>query len=625
VRRSVSHIAPGPSRWATRRHAVAAFAVLLSVPLWVDALVHPPEPLVAGLEQPTDGECAGGWRLEDGTCTHGSHSEQAPRTAPASTAEMQRLAAASREFTCDGDGTSGRRVEVLYAHAPDRPNRYRDVVGGIRAIVADVQFEFADSAEVHGSLAPLMPRFVHSRPQGGDCRPVVADVTLPSAGDDDSFAATIQALTGMGYDDPSRRYLVMMDSSAGCGVGQYWDDDTADPTANRNNRVLQPLFSRIDAPCWDWAETHELVHNLGGVQDSAPNATGFGHCNDEYDLLCYDDGGPSVALRVTSACGSRDPWDRRLDCNGDDYFNPNPRPGSYLDLHWNVADSAWLFTPATIQPAVVVAPVVRVTAATLDPQGLLAVAGTLDQPGEAVTSVEVARGDGTLLGAATPAPSGAWSLEVPVASPPAQVHVTAVDGVGTRSQTVVAPVEQAETVVVSGRFLDDDDSPFEVEIERLAELGITAGCNPPTNDRYCPSTQVTRGQLAAFLVRALELPAGTRSFQDTVGGLFEDDVAALAEAGVTAGCNPPANDRFCPGDVVTRGQMAAFVVRALELPAGSTGFVDTAGGIFADAASALAAADITRGCNPPANDRYCPSQVVTRGQMAAFLVRALDG
>jgi len=34
-------------------------------------------------------------------------------------------------------------------------------------------------------------------------------------------------------------------------------------------------------------------------------------------------------------------------------------------------------------------------------------------------------------------------------------------------------------------------------------------------------------------------------------------------AGITAGCDPPVNDRFCPDDVVTRGQMAAFLHRAL--------------------------------------------------------------
>ena len=45
---------------------------------------------------------------------------------------------------------------------------------------------------------------------------------------------------------------------------------------------------------------------------------------------------------------------------------------------------------------------------------------------------------------------------------------------------------------------------------------------------------------------------------------FHDDIAWLADAGVTRGCNPPDNTRFCPSDNVTRGQMAAFLHRLAE-------------------------------------------------------------
>ncbi len=42
---------------------------------------------------------------------------------------------------------------------------------------------------------------------------------------------------------------------------------------------------------------------------------------------------------------------------------------------------------------------------------------------------------------------------------------------------------------------------------------------------------------------------------------FHDDITWLADVGVTKGCNPPTNDLFCPGDNVTREQMAAFMRR----------------------------------------------------------------
>lgn len=42
---------------------------------------------------------------------------------------------------------------------------------------------------------------------------------------------------------------------------------------------------------------------------------------------------------------------------------------------------------------------------------------------------------------------------------------------------------------------------------------------------------------------------------------FHSSIAWLAETGITRGCNPPANDEFCPDDPVTRGQMATFLER----------------------------------------------------------------
>ena len=70
--------------------------------------------------------------------------------------------------------------------------------------------------------------------------------------------------------------------------------------------------------------------------------------------------------------------------------------------------------------------------------------------------------------------------------------------------------------------------------------------------------------MAAFLSRALGyVDPGGDSFTDDDDSVFESPIEALAAAGVTRGCNPPANDRFCPGTSVTRGQMAAFLHRAL--------------------------------------------------------------
>ena len=165
---------------------------------------------------------------------------------------------------------------------------------------------------------------------------------------------------------------------------------------------------------------------------------------------------------------------------------------------------------------------------------------------------------------------------------------------------------------------------FGSDITWLATAGITRGCNPPTNDLFCPDLATTRGQMATFLQRALNLPASEDTpFVDISESVHRRDIAAAAAAGITRGCNPPANDRFCPHEPVTRAQMAAFLVRALQLgDAESDPFVDDDGSVFEDDIAAIATARITRGCNPPANDRFCPHEPVTRAQMAAFLQRA---
>jgi subtilisin family serine protease len=179
-------------------------------------------------------------------------------------------------------------------------------------------------------------------------------------------------------------------------------------------------------------------------------------------------------------------------------------------------------------------------------------------------------------------------------------------------------------VWVGTDFIDTRTSIFRTDIAWLSATGVTRGCNPPVNDLYCPDRSLSRGEMAAFISRFADLPAtGADFFVDDEGSIFENDINRLAAARITRGCNPPLNDRFCPDDLITRAQIAAFLVRMLDLPAtGSDFFVDDEGSIFEDDINRLAAARITRGCNPPLNDRFCPDDLVTRAQVAAFFRRA---
>jgi hypothetical protein len=177
----------------------------------------------------------------------------------------------------------------------------------------------------------------------------------------------------------------------------------------------------------------------------------------------------------------------------------------------------------------------------------------------------------------------------------------------------------------AGAFLDDDGSVHEPNINAIKAAGITNGCNPPANTLFCPTRSLTRAELASLFVRAFELPpAPSSGFQDIAASVHEQNIDALASAGITKGCNPPANTLFCPDLVTTRAEMASFLVRTLSLPpAPDQPFVDVAGTIHRDNIAALAFAGITKGCNPPTNDRYCPGDSVSREQIASFVTRAL--
>ena len=108
--------------------------------------------------------------------------------------------------------------------------------------------------------------------------------------------------------------------------------------------------------------------------------------------------------------------------------------------------------------------------------------------------------------------------------------------------------------------------------------------------------------------------------------LFHDAVNTVARNGVTAGCG---GGNYCPGDSVTRAQMAVFLLKsklgAAHVPPPATGnvFLDVPQGSFAaDWIEELASLGVTGGCG---GSNYCPASPVTRAQMAVFLLKTLLG
>ncbi len=155
--------------------------------------------------------------------------------------------------------------------------------------------------------------------------------------------------------------------------------------------------------------------------------------------------------------------------------------------------------------------------------------------------------------------------------------------------------------------------------------GLTAGYGDGT---YRPGDDVTRGQMATFLVRLLAaaghpLAAAPNPFVDTLSSGHATDIAKLAAVGIASGVSA---DHFAPGAPVSRAQMASFLVRTVTflggapLTIGPVPFSDIDGSVHHDAIAAAAGAGIASGVG---SDRFAPDEHVNRAQMATFLVRTL--
>ncbi|WP_307798434.1 RICIN domain-containing protein [Actinoplanes flavus] len=232
------------------------------------------------------------------------------------------------DVACAGDGRTGKRVQLLYLHESGSASRYPKFLNSFRTWAAGVDAIYDASAGETGGSRHI--RYVTTP----ECRADVAEVELPD-GSLRTFTATIDALRGLGYNRTDRKYLMFADTNLYCGISTYVND-TRSGRGNRNNGG--PSYARVDSGCWSAAmAAHQLTRSLGAVLTDSPNATGAGGCLDEYDLLCGQD---RTGKPVKNVCPKKN--EIRLDCGHDDYFSTDPKPGSYLDEHWNVALSEFL-------------------------------------------------------------------------------------------------------------------------------------------------------------------------------------------------------------------------------------------------------------------------------------------
>jgi hypothetical protein len=241
-------------------------------------------------------------------------------------------------------------IKVVYAFAADQPDRSAAWTDSLQGDVSRIEQFLALQSGGRRAL-----RF----DMGTNCGSQYVDVqvvALPQArsyylDDFDRIADDVHAVVAS--TPGPRNVFVLADglsSSSVYGIGEVYPNADQSGAGNIHNAGgltgIMFVTPGTSPNASGWQPTvmlHEITHNLGGVQSTAPHETSFAHCTDGQDIMCYADGSPEGAAYNPNVC----PYisgalAQTYDCGRDDYYDPAPAPGSYLATHWNVYNSAFM-------------------------------------------------------------------------------------------------------------------------------------------------------------------------------------------------------------------------------------------------------------------------------------------
>jgi len=227
---------------------------------------------------------------------------------------------------------------------------------------------------------------------------------------------------------------------------------------------------------------------------------------------------------------------------------------------------------------------------------------------------------------ATVSVGGQPATNVNVTGPTQITATTPALPAGSLNNVVVTNPSGSGGTLVNGFVADFADVPnsqqFYFHITKLVANAITVGCGTGI---YCPQNSVTRQQMAVFLLKSKNglcyvPPPCVGTFPDVpCSSNFAPWIEALAAAGITGGCG---GGNYCPTNVVTRQQMAVFLLKTKH---GSSYVPPPCSGDFPDVPCPSQFADWIEQLAAESitggcgGGNYCPLQAVRRDQMAAFL------
>ena len=227
------------------------------------------------------------------------------------------------------DLTSLPTVHAIYLYPLDGVNRFSQFAAMFQA----------DARQATGLIASLYGRGVRFDERlGADSVSRYLDITVLRSANrakqlsgGKQFNLVYNELLSRGFTNPDKKYVVWLDAgSKYCGQAQLWQDARRS-AVNYNERRTMAIVYRpytTDDPatggfCRGRTLLHEVGHNLGALQRTAPNAFDGAHCDDSAeDVMCYRsetsvDTGPAA-----------------FDYGNDDYWDPLAGAGGAGKLGW---------------------------------------------------------------------------------------------------------------------------------------------------------------------------------------------------------------------------------------------------------------------------------------------------
>jgi hypothetical protein len=222
------------------------------------------------------------------------------------------------------DLTTLPTFHAVYMYPTDKPSRFAEFAAMFQA----------DAKQANDRLGAMYGRGVRFDYRAGgflDISVVKSKANSKKIGSGNQFSVVSTELTNAGFTNPNKKYVVWLDAGSNyCGQGTLYQD-TRRSAANYNERRSVAIVYRPYATtngeggfCRGRVLLHEMGHNMGALQQVAPNAFDGAHCDDDNeDVMCY-------TSAATFDSGSLP----QFDYNNDDYWD-------------GIADSTEPFAPAT--------------------------------------------------------------------------------------------------------------------------------------------------------------------------------------------------------------------------------------------------------------------------------------